>query len=116
MKRLLAAIIGTGGIAGNHLNALQAEKDRVEVVAAVDIDPQNLNAFCERFDIPHRYSDTQTMLDEQKPDLVHIATPPGTHFDLSVQALKGGAHVICEKPFMASLDEIDRMQTVERET
>jgi predicted dehydrogenase len=37
MPRYRAAIIGTGGIAGNHIRALHDLKDRVEVVAAVDV-------------------------------------------------------------------------------
>ena len=92
------------------------EKERVEVVAAADVAPQNLNAYCEEYAIPHRYDDPQKMLDEQKPDLVFICTPPGSHFDLCVQALRSGSHVICEKPFVASLDELDKLQAVERET
>lgn len=110
------AIIGTGGIAKSHMNAARHEKERVEVVAAVDISAQNLNAYCDEYAILHRYDDAQKMLDEQKPDLVLICTPPGTHFDLCVRAMRSGAHVICEKPFVASLDELDRLQAVERET
>jgi predicted dehydrogenase len=116
MKPFRVAIVGTGGIAGSHMNALRHEQERVEVVAAVDIAPQNLKVFCEQHDITHAYADMQTMLDEQKPNLVHICTPPSTHFDLAVQALKGGAHVFCEKPLVASLNEVDRLQAVERET
>jgi predicted dehydrogenase len=116
MKSFRVAIVGTGGIARSHMNALQHEKERAEIVAAVDIAPQSLQSFCEQYEIAHAYADMQTMLDEQKPDLVHISTPPSTHFELAVQALKAGAHVFCEKPLVASLDEVDRLQAVERET
>ena len=115
MKPFRVAIVGTGGIAANHIKALRREEARVEVVAAVDVAPENLNRFCQEYDIAHRYADMQTRLDEQHPNLVHICTPPGTHFDLCVQALRAGAHVFCEKPLVASLDEVDRLQAVERE-
>jgi predicted dehydrogenase len=116
MKSFRVAIIGTGNIARSHIRALRAEQDRADVVAAVDVVPANLENFCETHGIPHRYGDVQTMLNEQKPDLVHICTPPGTHLDLCLQALRGGAHVLCEKPLVASLDQVDRLQAVERET
>lgn len=110
------AVVGTGGIAKSHMTALRQQGERVEVVAAVDVLPQNLAAFCREYAIQNAYADMQTMLDEQQPDLVHIATPPGTHFDLCVRALRAGAHVFCEKPLVASLDEVDRLHAVERET
>src|SRR3972149_2839577 len=116
MKPLRTAIVGTGAISSSHFKALDYHKERVEIVAAVDVSPQNLKRFCEEYSIKHAYCDMQTMLDEQKPDLVHICTPPGTHFALCVQALRHGAHVLCEKPLVASLDEVDRLQAVERET
>lgn len=114
MKPLRAAIVGTGSIAKSHMSALRHEQERVEVIAAFDISPQNLTQYCEEHHIECRYADMQAMLDEQKPDLVHICTPPGTHFDLCVQALNSGAHVFCEKPFVASLYEVDRLQAIER--
>lgn len=110
-----AAIIGTGNIARSHIRALRSEPERVEVVAAVDVVADNLDNFCETHGIPHRYADAQTMLDEQRPDLVHICTPPWTHMDLCLLALRAGAHVLCEKPLVASLDQMDRVQAVERE-
>ncbi len=116
MKRLRVAIVGTGGIAKAHMAAFKTNQDRVEVVAAVDVMPENLKKFSDEYGIQHRYDDMQAMLDEEKPDLVHIATPPGVHYELCVQALRGGAHVVCEKPWVASLDEVDRLQAVERET
>jgi predicted dehydrogenase len=115
MKTFRAAIIGTGTISRRHFAALSHEKERVEIVAAVDIAPQNLKRFCEEFNFAPGYTDSLTMLNEQKPDLVHICTPPDVHFELSVLALRHGAHVLCEKPLVASLDEVDRLQAVERE-
>lgn len=116
MKSFRAAIVGTGNIARSHMNALRHEQERVEVVAAVDVSPGNLQTFCEEHTIAHGYADLQTMLDEQKPNLVHICTPPGVHADLIVHALRAGAHVLCEKPLVASLEEVDRVQAVEQET
>jgi predicted dehydrogenase len=110
------AIIGTGGIAHAHARALQQHGDRTELVAAVDLDPDRVDAFCETYSIPGRYGHAQTMLQQERPQLVHIATPPGTHCDLIVQSLEAGAWVLCEKPLCASLAEFDRIEAAEQRT
>ncbi len=110
------AIIGTGGIARAHLAAMLSESDRVDVVAAVDIDDDRVRVFAKDYDIPHTHTDVAAMLANEKPDLVHIATPPSTHADLSILALEAGAWVLCEKPLCASLAEMDRIEAAEQAT
>jgi predicted dehydrogenase len=46
------------------------------------------------------------MLDEARPDVVHVTTPPPSHFALSMDALNAGAHVIVEKPATVHLDDL----------
>jgi len=82
-----AAIIGTGGIAGAHVNAGRSLGERVELVAGVDTNAEQLNTFCDKHGIAGRYTDATAMLAEQRPDLVSIATPPGTHAALAREAL-----------------------------
>ncbi len=110
------AIIGTGGIARSHVAAVKAQAGRADLVAAVDIDAERVDAFCETHEIPQRYTDVAQMLADEKPDIVTIATPPGTHCDLIVQSLEGGAWVLCEKPLCASLAEMDRIEAAEAAT
>jgi predicted dehydrogenase len=115
-KPIRSAIIGTGGIAGAHVTAQHHEAQRTQLVAAVDIDPTRVDAFCETHAIPARYTDAREMLAQEKPDLVHICTPPGTHCDLSVLCLEAGAWVLCEKPLCVSLAEMDRIEAAEQRT
>ncbi len=110
------AIIGTGGIAHAHMRANQSAAGRTDVVAAVDVDADRVDAFCETYSIPGRYTDAQRMLQEERPALVQIATPPGTHCDLIIQSLEAGAWVLCEKPLCASLAEMDRIEAAEART
>lgn len=116
MRHFRAAVVGTGGIAKHHVIALKDSAERVEIVAAVDAIPETVERFGAEHGIAHRYTNIDTMMSEQKPDLVHIAAPPNVHFELCVAALRGGAHVICEKPLVASLYEVDQLQEIERET
>ena len=49
------------------------------------------------------------LLERGRPDAVVVATPPQSHADLCISALQAGLHVICEKPFVASVVEADRV-------
>lgn len=111
-----AAIIGTGGIARQHAEALVAESGRVTVAAAMDVDADRLNTFCNTWDIPGRFGDVQRMLDETKPEIVCVCTPPHLHAPLSIQAMESGAWVYCEKPMVSGLAELDEVEAAEGRT
>ncbi|WP_078957607.1 Gfo/Idh/MocA family protein [Streptomyces glaucescens] len=111
-----AAIVGTGAIArGEHLPALAAlaEEGETEVVAAVDVDADAVEAFCAQGGIPHAHTDLARMLREQRPDLVCVCTPPTLHREQTVAALRAGAWVWCEKPPVPSLADFDAVQAEE---
>jgi len=116
MARYRIALVGTGAIADYHMQALGALKERVEVVAAVDVIQARVEAFCARHAIPRFYTDITEMLEKEHPDLVHIATPPHTHYDLILLSFIAGASVLCEKPLCLSLVELDRILAVEQRT
>jgi predicted dehydrogenase len=107
------AIIGTGAVAGAHAHALAAMGERVQLVAAMDVDRARVDAFCAEHGVPRAYVDTGAMLAAERPDLVHIATPPGTHHDFIAQSLQAGAWVWCEKPLCRSLAELDSIAQAE---
>jgi predicted dehydrogenase len=116
MKPIRTAIIGTGSIAQAHVTAALTLAPRVEVVGALDIDANRLKEFCDKNKIVRSYTDLAALLEKERPDLVQICTPPGTHCDLSVQSLRAGAWVLCEKPLCGSLAELDRIAAAEKET
>src|SRR5579884_1066875 len=109
MTRLKAAIVGAGGIANAHIQALKKLPEQVEVVAAVDIDAARLAAFADQHQIAGRYTDIESMLKSEHPNIVHICTPPFNHTELAIAALEGGAWVLCEKPLCGSLAELARI-------
>ncbi|MBC8172146.1 MAG: Gfo/Idh/MocA family oxidoreductase, partial [Anaerolineae bacterium] len=98
------------------LTALRDMGERVEFVAAVDVDEARVKAICAEHNIPRWYSRTAEMLAAEKPDLVHIVTPPATHKNLIIECLEAGAWVFCEKPLCASLAEFDELSAVEDRT
>ena len=116
LRTIRAAIVGTGNIAGAHVEALRRMGRRAEVVAAVDVDGARAGAFCSEHGISKSFEDTEEMLKEEAPDLVHVCTPPQSHREVSVQCMEAGAWVLCEKPLCASLEEMDAIEAAERAT
>ena len=95
---LKASIVGCGKIADSH--ALQMRRiPGVEIVGVCDREPLMARQLYERFPVKGYYSDVETMLVKARPDVVHITTPPQSHFDLARMALEFGCNVYVEKPF-----------------
>ena len=93
MKRLKAAVIGSGFIGAAHVEALKRVPG-VDVVALVDIvDPAQK---AEELDVPNGFSDYREMIEAVKPDCIHICTPNHTHKEIALYAFEHGIHVICE--------------------
>jgi predicted dehydrogenase len=110
------AIVGVGGIArGVHLPALAEMGNRVEIVAAVDVEASRVEEVGVEWNIPGRYTDLAVMLEAEKPDLVIVSTPPVAHRDAVIASLDAGASVWCEKPPVLSLAEYDEIASHERE-
>lgn len=104
------AIVGTGGIAHSHMEAYRKLQDRCEVVALVDIIPGKARRFMEEFGLScDTFEDHQDILPRQGIDLVDVCTPPFVHAQISINALRSGKNVVCEKPMAASLEECDAM-------
>ena len=74
-QKLRIGIIGTGGIAHNHMKAYQ-HMDDVEIVAGADIVPGKAEAFFEEFGLEgvHCYTDHREMLQNEQLDAVSVCT------------------------------------------
>ena len=90
-----------------HLPALAGIPD-VSVVGACDPDSGRRARAADRFRVPV-FADFDEMLATAAPDVVVVGTPPDSHADYCLRSFGAGAHVICEKPFVSSLDEADRV-------
>ena len=92
-----AALIGAGQIARQHLACLKTLPG-VELAAICDLSPATAEAAAERYGIRAWFTDHRAMLEKARPDVVHVTTPPTSHFGLAMDSLDAGAHVIVEKP------------------
>ncbi len=97
--RLRAAIIGAGMIANaGHIPAWKALSEDVDLVGIADQDQGRARGTAERHGIPHAFGDWREMLSRLEPDVVSVTTPNAYHKEPAIEALKAGAHVLCEKP------------------
>lgn len=101
---LRVAIIGCGKIADQHVLALRRIPN-CGIVAVCDRERLMAGQLAERFRIPSVFSDAAELLREAKPQVVHITTPPQSHFPLALQCLEAGCHVFLEKPFTVTAEE-----------
>jgi predicted dehydrogenase len=98
---LRSALIGAGRIATQHLACLR-EMPAVEIAAICDCNEILAEVAADRFGAKAWYCDHRRMLDEVRPDIVHVTTPVKLHRDLATDALTAGAHVLVEKPLATS--------------
>jgi predicted dehydrogenase len=101
---LRSAIVGCGKIADSHADVLQRIPD-CRIVGVCDREPLMAKQLRERFPADNYYTDVQTLLAEARPDVVHITTPPESHFLLAKLCLEFGCHVYVEKPFTLFADD-----------
>jgi predicted dehydrogenase len=90
-----------------HLPAL-ARVAGAEAVGGADTSAEQRDAWTKRTGLP-AYESLAELLAGARPDAVVIATPPDSHAALALEALAGGVHVICEKPFVSTVEEADRV-------
>ncbi|MFQ5773772.1 MAG: Gfo/Idh/MocA family protein [Kiloniellaceae bacterium] len=98
------AVVGCGQIADAHISEAQKIAG-VEVAAVMDLNVHMAEQAAVRYGVPRAYTDPTVMLQEVKPDVVHITTPPASHLPLGTLAIEHGAHVYVEKPFAVDARE-----------
>jgi len=114
---LNVAIVGCGNISPQHIRGYLAFPDEARIVALCDIVSSRATDKAVKFGLVGSdgiptvaiYDHISEVLARKDIDVVSIATPPGTHAELTIQALEAGKHVIVEKPMAPTLAECDAM-------
>ena len=107
-------VVGAGHIAKQHLGCLRTLTN-VCVVGVCDLSPAMAQAAAERFGVERWSTSYSELLESTQPDVVHVATPPATHFALASEALRGGAHVFVEKPITLHTQELDELTALAKQ-
>lgn len=116
MTPLKIGIVGTGGIAtGRHIPAFQRiDQDKGLLTAVYDVNEERAWEVSKIYNIREVYSEYNQLL--ENVDAVVICTPNKFHSELTVQALKAGCHVLCEKPMALGIEEGEAMLKASQES
>ena len=102
------AIVGTGNISHAHVEAYLRFPERCKIVALVDIVPEKAQKMKEDYHLTEAevYDDHQKILSRKDIDLVDVCTPPYVHASISINSLRSGKNVVCEKPVTLNAAEL----------
>lgn len=97
-RKIKVALVGCGRISENHLKALEAYEDAIELVDICDTNLEALGRVGKKYPDVNCHTSLSEMLLHSKSDLVILCTPSGLHSRQAVEVASSGRHVITEKP------------------
>lgn len=110
------AVIGCGTIANSaHIPAYMAN-EKAEIKYFCDIIEERAVAAVEKYGCGTAVTDYKTVLEDPEVIAVSVCTPNHMHAKISIDAMRAGKHVLCEKPAARVYDEALEMQKVQHET
>ncbi len=103
-KKYGVMLVGCGYIGEQHIREISGKKE-FSIVAVVDTDSGLAESFAKRFRALAFGTDYRAFLNDERIDIVIVATYTGTHFEITRDCLEHGKHVICEKPLTGFFGE-----------
>jgi predicted dehydrogenase/nucleoside-diphosphate-sugar epimerase len=101
-------LVGCGLNSDYHLKFARSYGG-AQVVGVVDTDIERARRAAAQHGIVGAYSDLETLVKEAEPEVVHILTPPKTHFELAKIAIQLGRHVLIEKPMTLNYSDANTL-------
>jgi predicted dehydrogenase len=115
MNTVRWGLLSTANINRRIIPAIR-ESEQGELIAVSSRDKDKAADYAGHWEIPLAFGSYQEMLDSGEIDAVYISVPNLLHSEWTIKAMEAGVHVLCEKPFALSLDEVDAMIEVKRKT
>jgi predicted dehydrogenase len=107
MAKIRIGLVGCGFVSELHMYAYRRVYGVNVEVNAVAARGDHVIDFAGRHQIPRIYRTFRDLMADGELDVVDICTPPNLHASMIVDAMKGGKHVICEKPFTGYFGRAD---------
>ena len=108
MEKLKIAVVGTGGRSRAHLSTIPKLEPIYQLVGVCDIDQDRATEVAQRMSVSG-YTDVETLIEAESPDVILIAVGPDGHHVITEVAASHGVHVITETPISTTLPCADRM-------
>ena len=115
MKKVRIGVIGNGIIGEHHL-ATYAKIPEAEVVALCDINEARMNEMGDKYGVSRRFTNIGQLLLQEDIDAVDVALHNNLHAPVSIEAMRMGKHVYCEKPMAGAFADAQSMYDVMQET
>jgi len=115
MKKLNIGVIGCGSIAKHRHLPEYAQNENVNIVAVCDPVEERAAEMAAKYGATP-YTNYEELLQNEAIDAVSVCTPNYLHAPISIQALKAGKHVLCEKPMATSKEEAEAMIEAAKES
>ena len=116
MTKPLRVVVVGSGIGAQHVRAYRAASGLFEITAICDIDSERGAALAKEHAIPELLIEFEAAIQRADVDIVDLCTPPNLHFRQICAAIEAGKHVICEKPIVGSLAELDQLEDLAQRT
>lgn len=104
MKKIKAAIIGTGFIGAEHIEAVR-RLGYVEIVALAEVTQTVADQKCAQFSVPRGVANWQELIDDPEIQVIHNCTGNNMHHVINKAALQAGKHILSEKPLAMTVAE-----------
>jgi predicted dehydrogenase len=105
---LRIAIVGCGKIADAHAEQIR-RIGHARLVGVCDREELMARQLAERFRAERYFIELDELLRQARPEVVHITTPPQSHFEIARRCLEHGCHVYVEKPFTVDAREAEEL-------
>lgn len=108
MKQYGTILIGCGGVATGHLEAIR-DSQQARLLGVVDLEEERARDYASRFGAESWATDYRQYLDRDHVEIVVITTWPSSHRQIVVDSLQASKNVLCEKPIAPDLDQAREM-------
>src|SRR3984893_18343661 len=116
MSNPLRVVVVGSGIGVEHLKGYQELPELFAVQALCDVNRERALPVAQQFGLPEVIESFEEVCRRPGIEVIDICTPPSFHFKQIQAALRAGKHVICEKPLVGGLEEVDVIARLAQET
>ncbi|MBI5944295.1 MAG: Gfo/Idh/MocA family oxidoreductase [Chloroflexi bacterium] len=116
MEKILNwGLLSTAKINQALIKPLRASK-RTRLLAVASRSISSAESYAREWEIPRAHGSYEALLADPEIDVIYNSLPNHLHAEWTIKSLRAGKHVLCEKPFALTLNEVDSMITAARET
>ena len=108
------AVIGVGIGRSHIVEGYLPNADKFKVLALCDLNQERMDGVADEFGIERRVTSFDDILAMDDIDIIDVCTPPMLHHPMVMAALKAGKHVVCEKPLVGSLAQVEEVMAQEK--